>query len=355
MGLSRFGYRKRTITPTHNDRTIHQGGDKFIMSLLKPLLPAMRQAAQLCHIVQQNHIIRSEKTGAEPVTIADYGSQALIGRALSEHYPLDGVMAEESGHQFMTVLTTEQQAEIVALIGEIIGQSTTVDEVRAWLDHNAGLETDRIWIIDPIDGTKGFLAGRNYVNALGILENRRPVGGALTLPAYADEQYPNGILLYTTDNQSVVEALDNPDDTPQPIHVSAVADLGQFRGLESVEKGHAGLARLARVRELAGIPNDTVIQIDSMEKYGRVAFGVAEIYMRLPRIGSTRPHNIWDHAPGVAILEKAGGIATDIDGSPLDFSTGTTLNNYGVIASNNTCHDAVIRAVGQLLQEEENA
>lgn len=323
-------------------------------NLLQPILPAMRQAARLCQIVQQKHIIRSEKTGAEPVTIADYGSQALIGRALAEHYPDDGVMAEESGQQFMTVLTTEQQAEIVALIGEIIGQPTNIDEVRGWLDHNAGKETPRIWVIDPIDGTKGFLAGRNYVNALGVLQDRQPTEGALTLPAYADEHYPNGILLYTKDQEPMIEALDNPTDSPKPAHVSGIEDLGQFRGLESVEKGHAGLARLARVREIAGIPNDTVVQIDSMEKYGRVAIGVAEIYMRLPRIESTRPHNIWDHAPGVAILHAAGGIATDVDGSPLDFSTGTTLNNYGVIASNNRCHDAIIRAVGQLLQEEEN-
>lgn len=325
------------------------------MSLLQPLLPALRQAAQLCQIVQQKHIIRSEKVGAEPVTIADYGSQALIGRALAHHYPADGVMAEESGAQFMTVITAEQQAEIIGLIGQIIGQPTTVEQVRGWLDHNAGLETSRIWVVDPIDGTKGFLAGRNYVNALGVLEDRQPVAGALTLPAYADERYPNGILLYTTDSQAVAEALDDPSDPPQPIQVSDRADLGQFRGLESVEKGHSGLARLARARELAGIPNEHVVQIDSMEKYGRVALGVADLYMRLPRIGSTRPHNIWDHAPGVAILQKAGGIATDVDGSPLDFSTGTTLNNYGVIASNNTRHEAIIHAIEQLLREEENA
>jgi 3'(2'), 5'-bisphosphate nucleotidase len=346
MGLCHFGC--NSILPLSWRKQI-------TMSLVQPILPAMRQAAQLCHIVQQKHIISNEKTGAEPVTIADYGSQALIGRALAEHYPDDGVMAEESGHLFVTLLSQEQKTEIIALISQIIGQPTTEDEVRGWLDHNAGKETSRIWVIDPIDGTKGFLAGRNYVNALGVLQDRQPIEGALTLPAYRDEQYPNGILLYTKDNQPVIEALDNPDDTAKPVHVSAITDLGQFRGLESVEKGHAGLARLARVREIAGIPNDAIVQIDSMEKYGRVSMGVAELYMRLPRIESTRPHNIWDHAPGVAILQAAGGVATDVDGSPLDFSTGTTLNNYGVIASNNTCHDTIIEAVAQLLEEEKNA
>ena len=84
---------------------------------LTPIFEAMRQAAALCEAVQHKHIVRSEKTGREPVTIADYGAQALICRALAAHFPGDGVIAEEAGEQFMPLVEPEQRAEVAAMIG----------------------------------------------------------------------------------------------------------------------------------------------------------------------------------------------------------------------------------------------
>jgi 3'(2'), 5'-bisphosphate nucleotidase len=317
---------------------------------LNPILAAVRQAAQLCIEVQKRHIVKHEKVGHEPVTIADYGSQAIICRALKAHYPDDAVMSEESGRQFMALVNDEQRAQITALINEVIGENVDEDTVRAWLDQGKSTDAPRTWVIDPIDGTKGFLAQRHYVNAVGILQDRVPVGGVLGAPAYPG-QYNGGALLYALDGEAFIESL-MPSDDRRPMTVSAQADMAQLRALESVEKGHAGLTRLARAREIAGMDNHLVEQADSMEKYGRVAAGDADVYMRLPRLGSTRPHNIWDHAPGVAILEAAGGKATDVDGSPLDFGEGNALKNYGVIASNGTQHDALLEAVSKLLEEE---
>lgn len=321
----------------------------------QPILRAVREAARLCVAVQQN-IIRNDKAGHEPVTIADYGSQAIICRTLSQHFADDGVMAEESGQQFMDVLDDAQRTHIVSLIERIISQPTSVEQVRGWLDHNAGKQTRRLWVIDPIDGTKGFLAGRHYVNAVGIMQDRQPVGGVLAAPAYPDDsgRYRGGALLHALNDVAYIEPLDNPN-LRRRIRVSETDDFAQFRALESVEKGHSGLQRLARVRQIAGVPDALVMQADSMEKYGRVAAGDAELYLRLPRNSSTRPHNIWDHAPGVAILQAAGGMATDVDGSPLDFSTGTTLGNYGVVASNGTRHDEIVAAVQRLIAEENAA
>ncbi len=317
---------------------------------LEPIFDAVRKAARLCEAVQHRHIIQREKSGHEPVTIADYGSQAIICRALRAYYPDDAVMSEESGQQFLELLSDDQQSIIVAMISEVIGQQTDVTQVAEWLDHGKATQAERIWVIDPIDGTKGFLAQRHYVNAVGVLEKRQPVAGILGAPAF-----PQGAaLLHAVDNAAYIESLADPTDR-RPIRVSPEVELGKFRALESVEKGHAGLRRLARARELAGIDNSLVEQADSMEKYGRVAAGVSEVYMRLPRLGSTRPHNIWDHASGVAIIQAAGGVVTDVDGSPLDFSEGTALKNYGVIASNGTQHDALIAAVGALLAEEDQA
>jgi HAL2 family 3'(2'),5'-bisphosphate nucleotidase len=319
------------------------------MSLeLSPIFEAVRQAAHLCYEVQQRHIVRSDKAGSEPVTIADYGSQAIICRALWEHYPDDGVMSEEWGDQFMTLVEPEQRQEITNLVGEILGISITEDNLRSWLDHGANKETPRMWIVDPIDGTKGFLAQRHFVNAVGILQDRQPVAGVLGAPAY-----PGGPkLLYAIDGTAFMQPLDG-SAPPQTIQVSERSDPVTLKALESVEKSHVGHGRLARVRELMGMDGATVERADSQEKYGRVAAGDADFYLRLPRHGNTRPHSIWDHAPGAALVQAAGGRVTDVDGSPLDFSEGTSLKNYGVIATNGRFHDLAVEAVQTLLAEED--
>jgi 3'(2'), 5'-bisphosphate nucleotidase len=109
---------------------------------------------------------------------------------------------------------------------------------------------------------------------------------------------------------------------------------------------------MARVRALAGMNPAALERLDSMEKYARIAAGDADLYLRLPRQFSTRPHMIWDHAPGVALLQAAGGLITDVDGAPLDFTQGRTLaRNQGMIASNGHIHARVLAAVAQVLAE----
>ncbi|PJF21134.1 MAG: 3'(2'),5'-bisphosphate nucleotidase, partial [Phototrophicales bacterium] len=154
------------------------------MTDLTPILQAVRQAAQLCQEVQQRHVVRSDKAGHEPVTIADYGSQAIICRALKQAFPQDGVMAEESGKQFIELVPPPERAYIINLVGQILGEHITEAQMVDWLDHGKDVETARLWVIDPIDGTKGFLGQRHYVNAVGVLQDRRPVGGVIAAPAY---------------------------------------------------------------------------------------------------------------------------------------------------------------------------
>ena len=315
---------------------------------LTPIFQAVRQAAALCQRVQQKHIVKSEKTGREPVTIADYGSQAIICRALMQGFPGDGVIAEESGQQFLTLVEAEQRAEITTMIGDILGMAVSEEDVARWLDHGKDNETPRLWVIDPIDGTKGFLAQRHYVNAVGILQNRIPVGGILGAPVFPG----GGKLLHALDGAAFIQPLEGSAQ-PQPIQVSERVDPHRVRALESVEKGHVGHSRLARARELMGLDPVMVVRADSQEKYGRVAAGEAELYLRLPRLDNPYSHSIWDHAAGTAIVQAAGGRVTDVDGSPLDYSEGRKLKNYGVIASNGHIHDLAVKATQQLLAEEQ--
>ena len=317
---------------------------------LTPIFKAARQAALLCQEVQRRHIVKSEKSGHEPVTIADYGSQAIICRAIRQHFPDDAVLSEEAGSQFLDLVSAEQRAYIIGLISEILREDVTEAEVVTWLDQGKAQETARMWVVDPIDGTKGFLGQRHYVNAIGIMHDRKPVAGLLSAPEYPG--YQGGALLYAQDGEAFIESLEGDGGDKRRITVSDRVDAATLRGLESIEKSHTSHERLARVRDAAGMNETLLERADSQEKYGRIAAGDAEVYLRLPRVDSTRPHSIWDHAPGAAIVEAAGGKVTDVDGSPLDYSKGKSLQNEGIVVTNGKVHDRLVAAVQQALQAE---
>jgi 3'(2'), 5'-bisphosphate nucleotidase len=131
---------------------------------------------------------------------------------------------------------------------------------------------------------------------------------------------------------------------PEPAAVSAVSDAAGARVLGSVESAHGDPAVLQAVIDRAGLGGGWV-RLDSQVKYGAVASGMAEVYLR-PRSRPDYRDCIWDHAAGVAVVEAAGGRVSDLDGRALDFSRGSRLEaNRGVLVSNGRVHDLVLEAL----------
>lgn len=318
------------------------------MTNLEPVIEAVIKGAALCREVQQNHLVRSEKGKDDPVTIADYGTQAIICRALMMHFPHDAVISEEAGRQFVELVAPEQRAQIVELVSDILGETVTEATMVSWLDHGKDRDAARTWVIDPVDGTKGFIKNRHYAIGVGVLEDGQATGAVVGAPAYP--HVGGGQLLYSKDGGVFMRSING--GSPRQVRVSERTDPQTLQALESVEKGHVGHTRLARVRQLAGVDERNVEQADSMEKYARIAAGDADVYLRLSRLGSTRPHSIWDHAPGAALVMLAGGTVTGLNGEPLDYSPGKILANKGVIATNGKLHAEFVAAVQQLLKEE---
>lgn len=319
------------------------------MTDLTPIIEAAIKGVALCREVQQNDLVSSEKSANDPVTIADYGTQAIICRALMQHFPADAVISEEAGQQFMDLVAPENRARIVQLVARILGEPVDEAALVGWLDHGKGRSSARTWLIDPVDGTKGFLNNRHYVIAVATLEGGEATNAVVAAPAYPD--VPGGMLFFTRDGGAYAQPIDG--GSARQLRVTTNTEPAVLRALESVEKGHVGHSRLARVRTLAGMDEANVAQADSQEKYARIAAGDAEVYLRLSRRGSTRPHSAWDHAPGAALVTQAGGRVTGLNGEPLDYSPGRDLANRGVIATNGPIHDQLVAAVADLLAEEE--
>ena len=279
---------------------------------MQAIRAAVCDAARLCQLVQDRYLSASTKTAgdhSEPVTIADYGSQAIICRALQQQYPDDAVIAEESGGQFSQLVSSEQRAQVLQLLTTVLGEAVSEAQLLAWLDFGAGRRSRRTWVIDPIDGTKGFLARRHYAIACGLLVDGRVADGIVAAPGYRDGA---GALFYTQAGETWRAAL--AGGASQRVTVSSRRAVGDYVAVQSYVPTHASKSRMGRVREQAGLGGARIIELDSMEKYALVACGDADLYMRLPRAGSEYAHKVWDHAAGVALVQAAGGMITGLHG-----------------------------------------
>ncbi len=139
------------------------------------------------------------------------------------------------------------------------------------------------------------------------------------------------------------------DDDPaggtwHAVRVSVRDDAATARFCESVEAGHSDQADSAAIAAELGITSPP-LRLDSQAKYGVVARGQAEIYLRLPTATDYR-EKIWDHAAGALIVQEAGGVVTDINGRPLEFHHGRELTaNRGIVATNSRFHRRVLEAL----------
>ncbi len=307
------------------------------------------------------------KKDKSPVTVADFGSQALICRTLAAAFPDDPVIAEEDAVELRgegnRVILKQVVDHVRAMMTESDGGGgarINAEEVCRWIDKGGGSRySERFWTLDPIDGTKGFLRGEQYAVALALIVEGRIAVAALACPNLSvlpgadapGNGNPGGAIFHATSGQGAfVEPADPPGGVqplPARLSVSSRERPDDARFCESVESGHSAQGDSAFVAARLGM-TAAPLRMDSQAKYALVARGEADIYLRLPTSADYR-EKIWDHAAGALIIAEAGGLVTDITGRPLEFNHGRELTaNRGVIVTNGRLHSKVIAAVREL-------
>lgn len=315
---------------------------------------AVREASRMCQAVQQRlvagHML--EKGDKSPVTVADYGAQAVVSHLLEVAFPADPLVGEEDAAALREGQHAALRDKVVDGVRSVLAD-LSADQVLAAIDRGVygGGRAGRHWTLDPIDGTKGFLRLDQYAVALALIEDGVPVLGVLGCPNLPhDARDPDGgrgcMFTAVRGHGATIQTLDGGDE--RAITVDAVASAGDAVFCESVEKAHSSQSDAARIAELLGITRPPY-RIDSQCKYAAVARGDASIYLRLPT-RADYVEKIWDHAAGVRVILEAGGEVTDIHGRPLDFGLGRGLSaNKGVIVTNGRLHAPVLAAVKQVL------
>lgn len=232
--------------------------------LLALALRLAREASDIINTIRARGFVTSTKSDRSPVTEADQAAERHILAGLRQAAPHIPVIAEE--------------------------------EVAAGIHVEGGEE---YWLVDPLDGTREFAAGRDdFTVNIGLVRGDRAVLGAMALPAYG-QFYAGGVGLGATRHDAEGE---------HAIHVrKAPRD-----GVAVLASRHHGddpaLAAFLDGRPIASLGN-----IGSAVKFVRVAEGVADLY---PRLGPTME---WDTAAPQAIVEAAGGHVTLLDGAPLRY------------------------------------
>jgi 3'(2'), 5'-bisphosphate nucleotidase len=315
-------------------------------------LEAVVKACRLCSAVQAAHLAGGaiDKADKSPVTVADFGAQAVVSDHLAAAFPHDPLVGEEES----ALLREPQNATVKDAVLRHVHTITPrleEKEVMAAIDRgNAeGGSKGRFWTLDPIDGTKGFLRGDQYAVALALIEDgsvRLGVLGCPSLPLVSLEG-PGGSLFIAVRGQgSAIRSIDHAEE--REIRVADISRASEALFCESFESSHSSHDDMGEIVKLLGVTRPP-LRMDSQAKYGILARGDGTVYLRLPTKKSY-VEKIWDHAAGCILVEEAGGRVTDLTGEPLDFSRGKTLvKNKGVIATNGKLHDVVTEAVKSVI------
>lgn len=314
-------------------------------------MTAVRQATRLVKEIQAELVSPAlTKDDRSPVTVADFASQTLVGYLLSHTFPSDFMIAEEDSSALSA--SEKMLEQVTSFIQRHINQ-TTPELVCRWIDFGRTDSAHRFWTLDPIDGTKGFLRGDQYAVALALIEDGQAQIGVLGCPNLSEGWRPDldgeGSLVVAVRGQGTWTMPIESEATLTRLAVSSQKQGSQARLLRSFESGHTNVGQIDFFADALGVEAEPV-RMDSQAKYAVLAAGKGEILLRL--LSPSKPdykEKIWDQAAGSLVLEEAGGQITDLDGKPLNFTTGRSLTqNRGILASNQILHDAALQALKQI-------
>ena len=228
-------------------------------SELKAAVEAVHKASKLCIRVQSSLVSEEtvRKKDDSPVTVADFGAQAVICHELMKAFPDIPIVAEEDSSELRAEGGKALSARVLEYASEVfpgMDEASLIASIDSG-DYGGG-ESGRFWTLDPIDGTKGFLRGEQYAVALALIEDGQVVIGVLGCPNLPldlknPESQTGCILTAVRGGGSSMRPLEH--NTPKHIAVSDIDDPKHAPFCESVESSHSSHGDSARIAELLGV------------------------------------------------------------------------------------------------------
>lgn len=237
------------------------------------------------------------KNQREPVTEADLVSNDIILSGLRQAFPDDAILSEEKK------------------------------------DDSSRLEHDRVWIVDPLDGTREFVDETgDFVVMIGLAVGGEPTVGVVYQPlqdrlwhadvgGFAKLAEPGGERVLQVSGRTTEDGVR-----------LVLTRSHRFEGVGEI-KAKLGIGDVRRLGSV-GL------------KVGAIACNDADLYVHI----SHRTKE-WDSCAPDAIVRAAGGRMTDLSGQPLRYNKRDVRNRRGLLASNGRVHDRAVEVVRPLAQK----
>ncbi len=227
------------------------------------------------------------KSPDQPQTLADLEADRILHRILLGAYPEYGWLSEET------------------------------------VDRPDRLERARVWIVDPIDGTRNYLAGRpEFTISIGLAEHGKAVLGVITNPATNELFWAvQGRGAFSADGRRL-----QVSRKAVPAGATLVASRGELKAKDFQDFDS----------EWRFLPLGSTAY-----KLARVASGGADVFL------SRGPKCEWDVCAGDLIVREAGGQVTDLHGRPLHYNQPDPYV-HGILGSNGLLHEHVSRMVATM-------
>lgn len=254
------------------------------------------EAAALVRGYHGGQVRVERKEENEPVTEADRLASDLIVRRLREAFPRDAILSEEVP------------------------------------DDGLRRTQERVWMVDPIDGTRDFIRGEDgYAVMIGLCVAGRPRVGVVSQP-------PTRKTYGAIVGPGMQAWLENGAGERTTLVTSTLSEPVGIRLVAS--KSHRG-PEIDAVRRALGVTDEQNVGGVGL-KIGLVAEGTRDLYV-YPG-GKTK---LWDACAPEAIILAAGGRLTDLDGQALVYTGETLFNPRGLVASNGPLHPSVVRILSE--------
>lgn len=225
------------------------------------------------------------------------------GEITLDHFDEGMVRSADSKADGSPVTEADRLAErhIIRALGDDVGPIPVVGEeaCASGAIHDLSGE-EYFWLVDPLDGTREFVAGgKDFTVNIALIRQGQPVLGVIYAPAYGE--------MYSAYGEDTAMRWMEDTNTEKQIRVRRP----RSSGLTVIASKNRGAAEIDRYLEEHKV--EKIIRRSSSLKICAVASGKADLY---PAFGETCE---WDTAAGQAILEAAGGEIVTLDGAGLSY------------------------------------
>lgn len=248
--------------------------------------------------------------------------------------------ATEAGKEIMKVYTSDFTSEKKAddspitladlksnkIIKEILSKTKIKILSEEDKDDKRRLDEDKIWIVDPLDGTSDFIKKTGeFTVMIGLVQKKKPILGVIYVPTQN--------ILFASQKKCGAWRYSNGSWTS--ILVSKISKLSQCRAVGSRYHISENEKKILEKLKIAKFTS-----VGSSLKVAKISSGEAEVYFT-----STNKIKEWDTCASYSILSEAGGKMTDVFGNDLFYNCQNVSHQNGILATNGLIHEEMIKEI----------